>query len=109
MEMVPESTIGRPEIELSNVDLPAPLEPISVTKSPGARSRETSISALRSFAVRGKKVLEISSILSIGHLPSGHLRGLPRELGQQECRDNEHGGRPHYVIPVQADWDSNVS
>src|SRR5699024_11538367 len=48
MEMVPESTINRPEIELSNVDFPAPLEPITVTKSPGFRCRETSTSALRS-------------------------------------------------------------
>src|SRR5699024_8523827 len=108
MEMVPESTIRRPEIELSNVDLPAPLEPITVTKSRGARSRETSTSALRSFAVPGKKVLEILSILSIGHLPSGHLRGLTRELGQQECRDNEHGGNQLHVIRVQADRERNV-
>src|SRR5699024_10651040 len=102
MEMVPESTINRPEIELSNVDFPAPLEPITVTKSPGFRCRETSTSALRSLAVPAKKVLEMLSILSIGYLPPGDFRRPASQLRQQQRGDDKHCGNQLHVVRIQA-------
>ena len=42
---VPELAGVRPEIERSVVDLPAPLEPISVTTSPSSTVSETPLSA----------------------------------------------------------------
>ena len=43
--IVPALAGVRPEIERSVVDLPAPLEPISVTTSPSSTSSETPLSA----------------------------------------------------------------
>ena len=43
--IVPSRARVRPEIERSVVDLPAPLEPISVTTSPSSTVSETPLSA----------------------------------------------------------------
>src|SRR5699024_778644 len=109
MEMLPESTISRPEIELSSVDLPAPFEPITVTKSPGARSKETSTSALRSLAVPAKQVLEMLSILSISYLPSRNLGRATRELRSEKRSDNQDRGDEFHVIRIQSHGERNVN
>ena len=57
MAMVPESTGHTPATALRRVDLPAPLPPMTVTKSPSARVRETPFRARFSLMVPGLKVL----------------------------------------------------
>jgi len=44
--MVPSRARGLPQIVIINVDLPAPLAPISVTISPSLMSRSTPLSAI---------------------------------------------------------------
>ena len=69
MVMEPLSTGHTPAMALSMVDLPAPLPPITVTKSPGLRVSERFCSAFFSFIVPGLKVLHILSSFSISTLP----------------------------------------
>src|SRR5699024_10689569 len=61
----PESMGSRPEIVLSRVDLPAPLDPMTVTKSDSASSSDRSCRGLRSLTVPGKNVLVLSSLLGL--------------------------------------------
>src|SRR5690625_2336120 len=63
------SGVSAPATMFSSVDLPAPLEPITVTNSAGASRRLTSCSARRSFTVPAKNVLAIpvSSSISAHH------------------------------------------
>ena len=65
MVIDPESMGRRPEIVLSSVDLPAPFEPMTVTKSDSSRVSESPWRALRSLTVPGKKVFEIVSMVSM--------------------------------------------
>ena len=54
-----------PAMEFNIVDLPAPLPPITVTKSPGARCSDKSCKATFSLMVPAKNVLWICSTCSI--------------------------------------------
>ena len=62
---LPASGRSLPDTMFSSVDLPAPLLPITVMKSPAARSREIPSSATRSFTVPAKKVFLMFSIFSM--------------------------------------------
>ena len=53
----PSSGQKLPAMAPNRVDLPAPLEPTMVAKSPGAMCRETSFNAFFSFTVPGLKVM----------------------------------------------------
>ena len=57
MTMLPASTRKVPAMEFISVDLPAPLPPMTVTKSPGERCSVTPRSAYFSVIVPGLKVL----------------------------------------------------
>src|SRR5690625_7708546 len=89
-------------MQLSTFDFRTPSEPITVTKSPGVRCRETSTSALRSLAVPAKKVLEMLSILSIGYLPPDDFRRPASQLRQQQRGDDKHCGNQLHVVRIQA-------
>ena len=65
----PESVRKSPQTVLKNVDLPAPLEPMIVAKSPFFNSSEKSSRAFFSFTVPGLNVFEIWLIFSMDHLP----------------------------------------
>ena len=58
MTTLPSSTGQTPATALSIVLLPAPLPPMTVTKSPGLRCRSMLLSAFFSLIVPGLKVLE---------------------------------------------------
>src|SRR5699024_9342449 len=55
--MVPASAMNSPAMALNSVDLPAPLEPTMVAKSPASRWRSTACRATFSLTVPGLKVL----------------------------------------------------
>ena len=57
--MEPESVIKLPAMAANMVDLPAPLEPMTVAKSPGSRWRDRSRMAAFSLTVPGLKVFLI--------------------------------------------------
>ena len=67
--MEPASVKKLPEMALNRVDLPAPLEPMMVTKSPGSRWRDRSVRAFFSLTVPGLKVLEMWEMVSMAHRP----------------------------------------
>src|SRR5579884_2074448 len=73
----PESQRNTPAMALSSVDLPAPLEPMSVTNSPGCTARLSSRKATTSSTVPGKKVL-VSDWTS-------NMPGNPVEMLQQRA------------------------
>src|SRR5660397_63797 len=102
---------------LRRVDLPAPLEPITVTNSPGARCRDTSFSATRAFTVPGANVLLMFSSFSTslllvdrGGLGDGgeavpHGAAQPREalpLRQHEREHHEDRRDQLHVVRVEA-------
>ncbi len=74
IRMEPESTSCSPAMQLSKVDLPAPLPPIKVTKSPSFRWRFTLCKAVFSFTVPLLKVLKTPFTASIFRSPfqTGH-------------------------------------
>ena len=57
MMTLPESTKNVPAVALSIVDLPAPLPPMTVTKSPSFSVRLRPFSAVLALMVPGLKVL----------------------------------------------------
>ena len=65
MVMVPLSAMKLPAMALSRVDLPAPLAPIIVMKSPFSTLRERSLSTSFSFGVPGLKDFEMWEMSSI--------------------------------------------
>ena len=67
--MTPESMGYTPAIMFMRVDLPAPLPPITVTKSPGARCRSTLTKARFSLMVPALKVLQTFCTFSMGYRP----------------------------------------
>ena len=67
--MEPESVRKLPEIALNSVDLPAPLEPMMVTKSPRSRWRDSPVSACFSLTVPGLKVFEMLEMVSMAYRP----------------------------------------
>ena len=71
--ILPSSAMNPPVMALNRVDLPAPLEPTMVAKSPASMCRLTPFRATFSFTVPGLKVLcrsfscSISILLSLLH------------------------------------------
>src|SRR5574344_2808958 len=106
IEMVPASTGKVPATAFSMVDLPAPLPPMTVQKSPSFSVRLTPRRACFSLTVPALKVFQISLISSIG----GHLLGgldtgadilvLPEGDGQED--GHHHGAEELQVVGVQA-------
>ena len=66
----PESIGNTPAMALRNVDLPAPFEPITVTKSPSSSVRSTPRRARFSLTLPGKKVFLTPVALSMIFSPS---------------------------------------
>src|SRR5699024_2328206 len=66
IKILPSSTGQTPATAFSMVDLPAPLPPMTVTKSPSFRWRERPFRAVFSLTVPGLKVLEMFWISSMG-------------------------------------------
>ena len=64
MKIFPRSTKNVPAMEFISVDLPAPLPPMTVTNSPGARCSESPVSATFSVIVPGLKVFAMFSMRS---------------------------------------------
>src|SRR5574344_3033875 len=101
MRMEPLSTGKVRAMALGRVDFPAPLPPMTVTKSPSCSVRLRSSSAVFSWMVPGKKVLEIFFSSSMAH--ASFLVGqliLPvwngQEYGHDQSRDQLQ------VVGVQA-------
>ena len=65
MVISPLSTIYVPATALRSVDLPAPLPPITVTKSPSFKVRDTPFKATFSLTVPSLKTLVIFLISTI--------------------------------------------
>ena len=79
--MQPSSAMKPPVMALNRVDLPAPLEPTMVAKSPFSRARSTPSSATFSFTVPGLKVLRTPFISSISIRLPPFCRGSGRGGG----------------------------
>src|SRR5262249_40926771 len=87
---LPLSGTTRPVMTRSNVDLPAPLEPITVMKSPSSTSRLTPASALISLAEPLRKVFTRSRRISTGSPAEDAGTQLRhREGAQQERRRDQ--------------------
>ena len=80
MAMRPVSTPRSPEMALRKVDLPAPLEPMTVTNWPAGISSDMPRSARVSMGVPGLKVMKRSCALSMGCSP-----GRIRPCGWRAC------------------------
>ena len=77
MRMVPDSDRCSPATTLSSVDLPAPFEPITVTKSRSASVSDRSFNATFSLGVCQKKILVTPRTSSTDLL-------LPRDPGEEQ-------------------------
>ena len=84
----PPSGKKLPAMAPKRVDFPAPLLPMTVTKSPFARARERSSTAFFSWTVPGEKVLETCSRRS----KSATLLHLPPEPVKLELLPNRGPG-----------------
>ncbi len=94
MVMVPESTGNTPAMALSMVDFPAPLPPMTVTKSPSSMVRFKPWRATFSLTVPGLKVFQTFCSLSMGYLllSSSLVEILLLPVGHgQEHRHNQGG------------------
>ena len=93
--ITPESSGYTPAIILSSVDLPAPLPPITVTKSPSLRVRSTPVSARFSVTVPLLKVFLTCESLSIClislRVGAAELIALPNH-GHAQGHGDDHGG-----------------
>ena len=95
---LPSSAIKPPVMALNRVDLPAPLEPTMVAKSPASICRLTPFSATFSLTVPGLKVLcrsfscSISMLLSlpVGHGAAG-TGSVPTLFKGEVLPDGGHG------------------
>src|SRR5690625_3066006 len=110
----PVSGESLPATMLSIVDLPAPVEPMTVVNSPGCSCREIPSRATRSLGVPAKKVFLTESSWSTS-VPSRRRRrrGAPQRaqgadaperapLRQHQRDDHEDGGDELHVVGVQA-------
>ena len=114
--MLPRSTIRSPLTALRKVDLPAPLEPITVTNWPVGISRSRPRSTRFSIGVPGLKVISRSlgraTLLGLlDWIGCRHCarRGRPQagQLalvgGNQQRERDQHGGDEVQVLGLQAD------
>ena len=89
--MFPSSTRNTPAMAFSIVDLPAPLPPITVTKSPSFRVRERLFKAVFALTVPLLNVFEIFFNSSIFHHLSASSftdSSFPIRKGKEEAYDN---------------------
>src|SRR5690349_6121329 len=98
--MRPESHGKTPAIALSSVDFPAPLEPMTLTKSPASSFRLTCCSATTSSTVPAKNVLVSDWMSRMAYLPwaqrSRQTSASPPP--QRWCgKDNDHKHCSHQV------------
>src|SRR5690606_18197910 len=95
-QICPSSGRRVPATTLSRVDLPAPLGPMTVAKSPSARNRSTPWRAGRSQPPSSRNRLETPRRLSILPTPLGPGTGLPPELaGPLQGPGHREGGHHH--------------
>ena len=99
--IVPESSGYTPAIILSRVDLPAPLPPMTVTKSPSARVRSTPVRARFSVTVPRLNVFftwdSLSICLTALRVARTQLELLPHHRHAQRQGHDDRGQELHIV------------
>ena len=110
----PLSVMNEPATEFNNVDLPEPLVPMMMRKSPSLSVTDTFCSAKTSLTLPGWKVLEMFVISSMSDSPSGWLvatlvhKATPDGWSNESRKDKERRDELEVVwIQAPAERDGN--
>src|SRR6478672_5458984 len=100
--MLPESTTNVPAMALSNVDLPEPFVPITITNDPSSIVRSTPCRDRTSFGVPALKVLARFLVSSIDWYPGSLRAELREQVGQDQRQEYEHGSDQLKIVRIES-------